>query len=62
MAAEIKTTLLDNRIDAELKRQFDSTAEQFGLNLTREQFTKEMGRRYDRMLAGRESEHDLIEE
>ena len=87
MSTATKTTPLGNRVDAELKREFDSTAEKLGLSSTaaitvfmkrfvadggfpfevrvpvptREQFTDEMAARYDRMLAGHESEHDLVE-
>ncbi len=81
------TAPLGNRVDIELKRQFDKTAEEIGLTPTaaltvfmkrfvsdggfpfavrkpvptEEQFAAEMEARYQRMLAGEESQHDLIE-
>lgn len=87
MSTATKTAPLGNRVDAELKREFDSTAEILGLSSTaaitvfmkrfvadggfpfdvripiptREQFAEEMEARYDRMLAGHETAHDLVE-
>lgn len=83
----IATVPLGNRVDANLKREFDATAEELGLSPTaaltvfmkrfvvdggfpfevkknaptREVFTAEMEARYARMLAGRETQHELIE-
>lgn len=82
-----KTVPLGNRVDLELKREFDMTAEEIGISSTaaltvfmrrfvadggfpfdvkvpvptRERFTEEMFARYQRMLAGHETEHDLVE-
>lgn len=81
------TTPLGNRVDIDLKRQFDKTAEEIGLTSTaaltvfmkrfvsdggfpfavrkpvptEEQFAAEMEARYQRMVAGQEFQHDLIE-
>lgn len=81
------TVALGNRVDANLKRAFEETAEELGLSSTsalsvlmkrfvddggfpfavrkkvptEAEFAAEMGRRYERMLAGQEVEHDLIE-
>ncbi len=81
------TLPLSNRVDANLKREFDATAAELGLSSTsaltvlmkrfvdeggfpfdvrrrvpgREEYVREMEARYERMLAGHETEHDLIE-
>lgn len=81
------TVLLDFSVDAELKREFEETAGELGIDPTaalttfmerfvadrgfpfdaeacvptREQFVEEMSSRYQRMLAGDETEHDLVE-
>lgn len=81
------TTPLGNRVDIQLKREFDRTAEDIGLSPTaaltvfmkrfvndggfpfdvrkpvpsKSEFSAEMEARYRKMLAGAESEHDLIE-
>ncbi|MDO4437401.1 MAG: type II toxin-antitoxin system RelB/DinJ family antitoxin [Coriobacteriaceae bacterium] len=81
------TVPLGNRVDAELKCDFEKTAEEIGLTSTaaitvfmkrfvaeggfpfavrrpvptEEQFAAEMEARYQRMLAGAEFQHDLIE-
>lgn len=82
------TVPLGNRVDANLKREFDSTAEELGLTPTaaltvfmkrfvtdggfpfdvrrhvptEAEFSAEMDARYQRMLAGHETQHDLLEE
>ena len=82
-----KTAPLGNRVDAELKRKFDETADHIGIGSTaaltvfmkrfvadggfpfdvriptptKEQFVEEMSARYERMLSGQETEHDLVE-
>lgn len=82
------TIPLGNRVDINLKREFDSTAEELGLTPTaaltvfmkrfvseggfpfdvrrhtptKAEFSSEMEVRYQRMLAGHETQHDLIEE
>lgn len=82
------TIPLGNRVDINLKREFDSTAEELGLTPTaaltvfmkrfvseggfpfevrlrtptQAEFTSEMDARYQRMLAGHETQHDLLEE
>lgn len=82
------TIPLGNRVDVNLKREFDSTAEELGLTPTaaltvfmkrfvsdggfpfevrrrtptQAEFTAEMEARYQRMLAGHETQHDLLEE
>ncbi len=87
MSTTAKTAPLGNRVDAELKREFDETADRLGIGPTaaltvfmkrfvadggfpfdvrvpvptREQFADEMSARYERMLDGHETEHDLVE-
>lgn len=82
------TIPLGNRVDVNLKREFDDTAEELGLTPTaaltvfmkrfvhdggfpfdvripapsKAEFTSEMEARYERMLAGHETEHALVEE
>lgn len=82
------TIPLGNRVDVNLKREFDHTAEELGLTPTaaitvfmkrfvtdggfpfdvrrhtptETEFTAEMDARYQRMLAGRETQHDLFED
>lgn len=81
------TVLLGFSVDAELKREFEETAGELGVDSTaalatfmerfvadrgcpfdaevciptREQFVEETSSRYERMLAGDETEHDLVE-
>lgn len=81
------TVPLGSRVDANLKREFDTTAEELGLTPTaaltvfmkrfvadggfpfevrkrvptQSEFAAEMDARYERMLAGRETEHALVE-
>lgn len=81
------TVLLGFSVDAELKREFEETTGELGVDPaavlttfmerfvadgglpfdaevsvpTREQFVEEMSSRYERMLAGDETEHDLVE-
>lgn len=87
MTTPTATVPLGNRVDANLKREFDATAEEIGITPTaaltvfmkrfvteggfpfavkkptpsKEEFTAEMEARYERMLAGHETMHDLIE-
>lgn len=82
------TMPLGNRVDVNLKREFDATAEEIGLTSTaaltvfmkrfvaeggfpfsvrkpaptKDAFTAQMEARYERMLAGQETEHELIED
>lgn len=82
------TVPLGNRVDANLKHEFDVTAEEIGLTPTaaltvfmkrfvhdggfpfdvrkpapsRSEFTAEMEARYEQMLEGHETEHDLVGE
>jgi len=88
MAASNTTVPLGSRVDINLKREFDSTAEDLGLTptvaitvfmkrfvqdggfpfdvrkpaLSKSEFIAQMEARYERMLNGHETEHDLIEE
>lgn len=81
------TTPLGNRVDAELKREFEKTAEKIGMTPTaaltvlmrrfvddggfpfdvrvpvptEAEFSAEMVARYQHMLAGEETEHELVE-
>lgn len=81
------TAPLGNRVDVNLKREFDKTAEDIGMTSTaaitvfmkrfvsdggfpfavrrpvptEAEFSAEMETRYRRMLAGEESEHELME-
>ena len=83
-----QTVALSNRVDANLKREFDNTAADLGLSATaalsvlmkrfvdeggfpfdvrrriptESEFAKEMDDRYKRMIAGHETQHDLLEE
>lgn len=86
--APTATIPLGNRVDANLKRAFDATAEELGLTPTaaltvfmkrfvsdggfpfdvrkhipsQSEFVADMDARYQRMLAGHETEHELVEE
>ena len=87
MANSNATVALGNRVDAQLKRAFEETAEELGLSATaalsvlmkrfvddggfpfavrkrvpaEEEFAIQMDARYRAMLAGQESEHELVE-
>lgn len=87
MSTSNVTVALGNRVDANLKRAFEETAEDLGLSATAAlsvlmkrfvddggfpfavrkkvpsevEFAAEMDRRYERMLEGHETEHDLVE-